>query len=284
MLKLAILSDIHGNSIALQAVLRDLDARGDTSHIIVLGDLAVFGPDPGGVLNLLQAREPVSYVRGQTDRCLVEAHCLSNLTNWGGKSQLSASFSWTAKQLSQAGLQFLAGLPSQQILRFSESHVVLAVHGSPRSDEEYIHPHTSDIELNSMLGDLSYNLLLCAHTHIPFDRVVAGRRIVNVGSVGLPFDGDRRASYALVYLRPGGEYQVEFRRVAYNVEAVVQQLLAIDHPAASISAPSLRAAQPLNQGLIYAGQRQRRLRSTTRWQYQNAVFGFTQTSNAYASP
>jgi hypothetical protein len=134
-----------------------------------------------------------------------------------------------------------------------------------------------------MLGDLSYNLLLCAHTHIPFDRVVAGRRIVNVGSVGLPFDGDRRASYALVYLRPGGEYQVEFRRVAYNVETVAQQLLAIDHPAASISAYNLRAAQPLNQGLIYAGQRQRCSRPTTRWQYQNTMFGFTQISKVYAS-
>jgi diadenosine tetraphosphatase ApaH/serine/threonine PP2A family protein phosphatase len=134
----------------------------------------------------------------------------------------------------------------------SKDHIILAVHGSPRSDEENIRPTTPDDELEQMLVDgPSYNLLLCAHTHLPVNRVVAGRRVVNVGSVGLPFDGCPSANYALVHLRPAGDYQVDFRRVAYDVEGVVSQLIARNHPATEVQAYNLRTALPISQSLIY---------------------------------
>lgn len=157
--------------------------------------------------------------------------------------------------MGQNGLQFLADLPRQQHLFLSEAHAVLAVHGSPRSDEENIRPDTPEEELRPMLADgLSFNLLLCAHTHLPVNRVVAGRRIVNVGSVGLPFDGDPRASYAIVHWQPGGDYRVEFRRVVYDVEAVVNELFAVVHPAAEVQAYNLRTARPLSDRLIYTNE------------------------------
>lgn len=249
---LAILADIHGNCIALQAVLNDLERRGGADHMIVLGDLAVFGPDPSGVLTLLQAHEPIFHVCGNTDRYLVEARypTIPGDENW--RSQVLASFPWTASQLGQAGLNFLAHLLRRQFLNFSEEHPILAVHGSPRSDEENIDPDTPEVELRRMLLDgLAYNLLLCAHTHVPLDRIVAEKRVVNVGSVGLPFDGDPRASYALIHLVPGGEYRVEFRRVAYEVEAVVNELVAVAHPAAEVQAYNLRTARRLDPQLIY---------------------------------
>jgi diadenosine tetraphosphatase ApaH/serine/threonine PP2A family protein phosphatase len=128
----------------------------------------------------------------------------------------------------------------------------MAVHGSPRSDEENIRPETPETELTRMLGGgLSYNLLLCAHTHLPLNRVVAGRRVVNVGSVGLPFDGHLGASYALVHLQPGGDYRIEFRRVVYDIEAVIDQLMAVNHPAAAVQAYNLYTARPLSESLIY---------------------------------
>jgi diadenosine tetraphosphatase ApaH/serine/threonine PP2A family protein phosphatase len=249
---LAILADIHGNCIALQAVLNDLERRGGADHMIVLGDLAVFGPDPAGVLTLLQAHEPIFHVCGNTDRYLVEEQypTIPGDENW--RSHVLASFPWTACQLGQAGLNFLTHLLSRQFLNFSEEHPLLAVHGSPRSDEENIDPDTPEVELRQMLRDgLAYNLLLCAHTHVPLDRLVAGKRVVNVGSVGLPFDGDPRASYALIHLIPGGAYRVEFRRVAYDVEAVVNELVAVAHPAAEVQAYNLRTARRLDPQLIY---------------------------------
>jgi len=252
MTTLAILADIHGNSIALQAVLDDLDAQGGADHTIVLGDLAVFGPDPVTVLSLLKEREPIFHVSGNTDRYLVEGRYPTGSGKQSWEAQVLASFPWTVGQLGKEGLRFLAGLPRQQFLRFGQKHTIMAVHGSPRSDEENIRPNTPDEELEQMLlGGPSYNLLLCAHTHLPINRVVAGRRIVNVGSIGLPFDGFPGASYALVHLQPGGDYRIEFRRVVYDVETVVDQLIAVGHPAAAIQAYNLRTALPLSQSLIY---------------------------------
>jgi predicted phosphodiesterase len=255
MITLAVLADIHGNSIALQAVLDDLDSQGRADHLIVLGDLAVFGPDPVGVLARLKEREPIFHVAGNTDRYLVEERYPTGSGKQSWVAQVLASFPWTAQQLGEDGLQFLAGLPRRQLLPLSKDHTVLAVHGSPRSDEENIRPGTPDEELEQMLADgSSYNLLLCAHTHIPVNRVVGGRRVVNVGSVGLPFDGCPDASYVLVHLQPGGDYQVEFRRVAYDVEAVVGQLVAVNHPAAEVQAYNLRTALPISQSLIYTDE------------------------------
>ena len=248
---LAVMADMHGNSLALRAVLADLAAVGGAEAVLILGDLAVFGPDPVGVLKLLQQFETAFFVQGNTDRYLVEERYPVQPAGQDWQARVLASFPWTARQLGRPGLEFLAELPKQQLLRFSPQHTVLAVHGSPRSDEENIRVDTPEQQLGEMLGWNNYNLLLCAHTHLPCDRMVAGRRIVNVGSVGLPFDGDRRASYILIKLLPWGDYQIEFRRVVYDVEAVIDQLRAVDHPAAGVTAYNLRTARPLGQKLIY---------------------------------
>jgi putative phosphoesterase len=249
--KLAVFADIHGNSVALQAVLADLEAQGGADYLINLGDLAVFGPDPVGVFDLLSQYEPAFYVRGNTDRYLSEGLYPGGPGSPSWQSQVLASFPWTAQQLGDSRLLSLDCLPTQQHLCFNDMHTILAVHGSPRSDEEGIRADTSDAELVMMLGDQRYDLLLCAHTHLPFDRVVAGRRVVNVGSIGLPFDGDPRASYAIIYLEADGGYTVEFRRVRYNVDAVIFQLLTCNHPTAEVGAYNLRTARPMSQKLVY---------------------------------
>ncbi|MCL4294109.1 MAG: metallophosphoesterase family protein [Anaerolineae bacterium] len=277
MITLAILADIHGNRTALQAVFNDLERRGGADHIIVLGDLAVFGPDPAGVLRLLQAYEPIFHVAGNTDRYLVEKRYPPDPHDEGWRSQVLASFPWTADQLGQAGLRFLARLPYRQVLNFTGEHPILAVHGSPRSDEENISPDTPEVELGQMLRNhFHYNLLLCAHTHVPLDRrSVAGQRVVNVGSVGLPFDNEPRASYVLIQLAPGGEYRVEMRRVAYDVEAVIAQLFAVDHPAAEVQAYNLRTARRLDPQLIYTNAMRQRpvvlAKSKAQKDFQSAV-------------
>lgn len=258
MTTLAVLSDIHGNSLALQAVLADLEAQGGADHIINLGDLAVFGPDPVGVISLLKNYGAMYYVCGNTDRYLVEEQYPGTPGGEDWESQVLASFPWTAYQLGRRGLNFLANLPTQQLLQFGPQHKILAVHGSPRSDEENMRPDTPEAELAAMLPtNQDYNLLLCAHTHLPFDRLVAGRRVLNVGSVGLPFDGDPRASYALINLQPGGHYEIKLRRVTYDIEAVVRQLEAVDHPTAEISTYNLRTARPLGNKLIYTEEMRR---------------------------
>ena len=253
MTKIAVLSDIHGNSIALQAVLANLHTQNNIDYLLVLGDLAVFGPDPAGVLRLLQGQKHIVYVAGNTDRYLIEKKYPTGSSPSSWQSKVLASFSWTASQLSDTDLQFLAKQHRSLYFTLAEDHKILAVHGSPRSDEEGVRLETTEFQLKEMLSSrLAYNLLLCAHTHIPLDRRIDGWRVVNTGSVGLPFDGDPRASYVVVHLQADGDYQVEFRRVAYDVEAVINQLCAVDHPAAVIQAYNLRAARPLSQDLLYS--------------------------------
>lgn len=270
MTQIAVLSDIHGNSIALEAVLADLEERGGADSMIILGDLAVFGPDPVGVLALLQKAGPIIHIRGNTDRYLIENQYPGHPNGQDWQSQILASFPWTAEQLGVSGLQFLAQLPSQQLLHLSDDHRILAVHGSSRSDEDNIRPNTPDKELAGMLNlapttskiEGDYQLLLCAHTHVPVDRMLYGRRIINTGSVGLPFDGNQSASYILIHLQPRGNFDIEFRRVAYDIEKTIKQLWDVDHPTANISMINLRTARPLSQELIYTdnmrkGQRPR---------------------------
>lgn len=265
MTQIAVLSDIHGNSVALEAVLADLEEHGGVDSMIVLGDLVVFGPDPVGVLSLLQKQDPIIHIRGNTDRYLIERQYPGHPNGQDWQSQVLASFPWTAEQLGPAGLQFLAQLPSQQLLHLSQDHTILAVHGSSRSDEDNIRPGTPDKELASMLNlspttpkiKEDYHLLLCAHTHIPVDRMLYGRRIINTGSVGLPFDGNQNASYIVIHLQPHGNLSIEFRRIAYNVEKTVKQLWDVDHPTANISTINLRTARPLSQDLIYTDNMRR---------------------------
>ncbi|NJN92623.1 MAG: metallophosphoesterase family protein [Anaerolineales bacterium] len=270
MTQIAVLSDIHGNSVALEAVLTDLENHGRVEAMIILGDLVVFGPDPVGVLALLQKQDHIFHIRGNTDRYLIEKQYPGHPDGQDWQSQVLASFPWTAEQLGPAELQFLTQLPTQQLLSLSQDHTVLAVHGSSRSDEDNIRPNTSDTELATMLNltpstsitERDYQLLLCAHTHIPVDRMLYGRRIVNTGSVGLPFDGKQSASYILIHLQPQGNLDIEFRRVAYDVEKTIKQLWDVDHPTANISTINLRTARPLSQDLIYTdnmrkGQRPR---------------------------
>lgn len=258
MTTLAIISDIHGNSVALEAVLADLESRGGADYLLNLGDLAVFGPDPSGVISMLETHQPVIQIRGNTDRYLIEEQYPGKPDGNDWQSEVLASFPWTAQQLGHDGLAYLAQLPAQRRLELDREHTILAVHGSPRSDEENIKPDTPEDELSAMMrsgGD--FNFLLCAHTHVPVDRMVDGRRVLNVGSVGLPFDGDPRAGYAFIRLQPEGQYDVEMRRVAYDVEAVIAHLWEINHPTAEVGAYNLLHARPLGQKLVYTEKMRR---------------------------
>lgn len=252
MTKLAVISDIHGNRTALEAVLTDLRQHGEVDYLLNLGDLAVFGPDPKGVLTLLQQYPAMLYVMGNTDRYLVEKQYPGEPGGTDWQSQVLASFPWTADQLGPDGIEFLEKLPAQHYLQLSAEHVILAIHGSPLSDEENMRPDTPAADLIAMTSSSPrHNLLLCAHTHLPFDRTINQQRFVNVGSVGLPFDGDPRACYALITLKPGGAYNIELRRVYYDVEAVVKELETVNHPTAEVGAYNIRHARPLGSNLVY---------------------------------
>lgn len=238
-LKAAILADIHGNSLALEAVLQAVQEQGGVDEYWVLGDLAALGPDPLGVLERLGRLPRVRLIRGNTDRYLVSGElpgpdlkeALNNLEVLNMKIRLASSFAWTVGAVAPAGwLPWLRELPLEMRLVLPDGTSVLAVHAAPGTDDgDGLHAHSSDQELRRLVAGCAADVLLVGHTHIPFDRWVDAVRVVNPGSVSNPFPPDLRASYAILTSDASG-YSVEHYRVDYDRQAVIDAMRRVAHP------------------------------------------------------
>lgn len=249
-MRIALLADIHGNNIALEAVLNNLAAQEPVDHLIILGDLFVFGPEPNEVFETLMNLPQARYILGNTDRYLLEKKypIIPNAGSW--QDSLLASFQWTTEYINPEAVEFLTNVPPHQTVEVGEWRM-LVVHGSPCSDEEGVTAKTSGEDLAKWGVQSDISVLAAGHTHVPIDRTVNGIRLVNCGSIGLPFDGIPRASYAIVTKLPNDKTAVDIRRVDYDIELAVKQLETRNHPAAIVGAYNLRYALPMGQDLIY---------------------------------
>jgi putative phosphoesterase len=203
--RVAALYDVHGNAAALQAVLEEV-RRSSVDVLVFGGDLA-WGPFPRETMSLITSlREPTLFVRGNADREVTGRYDESR-----GLDAPSAEVNlWCADQLSEAHLAFLSELPETAVLELEGLGQILFCHGSPRSDEELISPATPDERVADMVSDVEQNVIVCGHTHMQLDKTVAGKRIVNAGSVGMPYEGRPGAYWAL--LGP----DVALRRTLYD--------------------------------------------------------------------
>ena len=247
-MRLAVLSDIHGNLDALEAVLADLDAAGGADKVWVLGDLAAFGPEPTGAVARVRAMPEVEVICGNTDRYLTTGRRphmpVADESAWGRMPAALAArdggFAWTVGQLDFAAYEYLRKLPPELSLEVERFGWVIGFHAVPGDDETPRPPETPDDTLLDDLLDRQGKVALCGHTHLPMDRELGNWRWINVGSVGLPFDGDARACYALLHFEGAG-LRVEHRRAAYDVGAVIDKLVA---PNKEWVANLLRTARP----------------------------------------
>jgi putative phosphoesterase len=251
--RIAILSDIHGTIVALEAALKHLAQHGNADCIIITGDMFVFGPAPAEVLAALQQLPNVCFLRGNTDRYLWEKTYAASAGSNNWQDQLLFSFCWTAERLGDEGQRFIEALASFQVIKEGDRRL-LAVHGSPRSDEEGLTSATTAKDLQEMSLDPAIVAIVGGHTHIPLNRIINEVLVVNAGSVGLPFDGIPQACYAVISnlaARGNKPPQVELARVAYDVEKVVKQLYAVQIPGADTGAYNLRTGRSIGSGLIY---------------------------------
>jgi predicted phosphodiesterase len=200
MRRVAALYDVHGNLPALEAVLAELD-REPVDAIVCGGDVAA-GPMPSEVLELLRERD-AQFVRGNADRELRD---------------------WDAERLTADQLDFLRALPLTVSLDVDGLGPVLFCHATPRSDEEIVTRLTADEEVAATLEGVSELVVVCGHVHVQYDRRVGGHRVVNAGSVGLPYEGRAGAFWAL--LGP----DVEPRETSYDLEDAVQRLRDTGYP------------------------------------------------------
>ena len=239
-MRLAILSDIHGNSIALDAVLVDLRSQGSVDAIWVLGDLAAIGPDPAGVLERLSALENVVYVRGNTDKYVTTGErpgptaeeARADPRRLATLVELERSFTWTQGAVTAAGrFDWLAALPLEQRLMLPDGTRLLGVHASPGQDDgSGFHPGLSQEQQGTLLAGCDADLVCVGHTHTVLDIEVDGIRVVNPGSISNPFPPDLRAKYAILEADETG-YRIERQFVEYDHAAVIDQVHRVKHPA-----------------------------------------------------
>lgn len=239
-MRIALLSDMHGNSIALEAVLKDIHAQSEVDKYLILGDIVAIGHDPIGVLQRLVELPEAHFIRGNTDRYVVTgdrpgptaSEVESDLSLLSRYTEVESCFAWTQGAVAVMGwLDWLASLPMEARIKLPDGTRLLGVHASPgRDDGKGIRPGLSDSELKSMLAGSDADLICVGHTHWPIDIGVDGMRVVNLGCVSNPLPPDLRASYAILEADENG-YRLQHQQVDYDHEAVIADLKNIRHPA-----------------------------------------------------
>jgi putative phosphoesterase len=216
--RVAAIYDIHGNLPALQAVLAEIE-REQIDLIIVGGDVAA-GPMPVEVIAVLQSLgERARFVRGNADRMMVSAY--DTLRSTPGAP---ASVEWAVTQLSESDRDFLASFDENVVLDIGELGLVRFCHGSPRGDEEILTALTSEQRLEPILAGVDEAIVVCGHTHIQFDRSSRGQRVLNAGSVGMPYEVPPGARW----LRLGPE--IRHRTTPFDIDAAARTLETSGHP------------------------------------------------------
>ena len=238
--RIAVIADIHGNSLALNEVLGDIQAQGSADAYWFLGDYCAIGHDPLGVIRILDGIENATLIRGNTDRFVAdgslpwpdENNAIKNPELLSQYVSLARSFAWTTGALGASGkLNWCRALPLDFEAVFPDGTRVLAVHASPGEDDGHgVHPGLSDADLSELVRPSEADLVLVGHTHFPQDRSVSGIRVVNPGSVSNPLPPDLRAKYVIIEPRSIG-YELEFHHVDYDREKVVEAAKAANHPA-----------------------------------------------------
>ena len=210
-MRIAVISDVHGNLPALEAVLAEVER--EAVDLVVSGGDVAMGPMPVECVDALRALDRVLWVRGNADRAAIP-------------DQYADRARWVEEQLGPERVELIRGAELSVSVAAGELGDVLVCHGSPRSDEEILTKLSPEARVVAALEGVAEHVVVHGHTHVQYDRRLAGRRLVCAGSVGMPYEGRPGAFWAL--LGP----DVELRRTEYDVEAAVAAIRATGFPGA----------------------------------------------------
>lgn len=257
-MRLAVISDVHGNLTALEAALADLTAVGEVDQVWHLGDYAAFGPRPAACIRRIQEQQAalgedkVQIIGGNTDRYLLtgerfrmppakDADAFARLHD--ARVKVDAVLNWNLAQLSWEDYEFLVKtLGKETHLHAPGFGHVIGYHAVPGDDEAMLRPDTDDEQVADFLLDREGSLAIGGHIHVQMDRSLAGWRVINVGSVGMSFDMPGRAQWGLFTFAEDGTLTVDLRAPAYDTQAAIADLHASGHPEADWAIRRLRLA------------------------------------------
>lgn len=217
-MKIAILSDIHANLIALKTVMEDI-SKNNCDKTLFLGDYVMAGPEPVATINYcmqLANSDNIEMIQGNTDKMIAEySDELHNYLVNSGAPIMANALKNDVSLLNNSQIEFLKNLPEQKQLEI-EGVKLLMVHGSPRKNDEDILAETNPEEVNDMVKDCDATIILCGHTHIPCGfQTISKKTVINVGSIGRPFTNEPKSCYATLEIKDG-EYIIKHKFVEYN--------------------------------------------------------------------
>jgi putative phosphoesterase len=238
-MKIAFISDIHGNAIALEAVLQDIENQG-IDKIYVLGDICYRGPEPKRSLDLVRSLH-TEVIKGNADEWVVRG-VLEGEVPEKALELMNLERQWIVAQLEPSDIDYLESLPAQ--LNFSIENVgISAFHATPTSLFDIVLPNADDHQIETSLMEAKEaHIYVYAHIHKPYIRFLNGKVIMNIGSVGLPFDGLTKSSYGLIEIEDG-HIKTSIRRVSYNLESVVALYHEVKYPNADMMSKVIMTAK-----------------------------------------
>lgn len=225
-MKIAVISDIHANIYALMKVLEDIDNQ-DVDTIVCLGDLVGYGPHPNEVVATIRRRK-ILCIKGNYDASVVD-NAFSFIRD---TSINSFSLPWTVSELRASNRYFLSSLPNSITLNF-EGKSLSFVHGSPRAINEYM--KDDENLLTEIMNEFNGDILVCAHTHLPFVKKLGNKLLINDGSVGKPKIGRPNSTYALIELHEGMAPKAEIRELEYDYHKTMKDMEINKFPYALIN-------------------------------------------------
>ncbi len=243
-MRVALISDIHANRYALEAVLEDSEKYG-TDQYICLGDTVYFGLYPGESYRMVRELNPLTWIKGNTDANIEDLDEIAPSSQF--EQYLLDIARFTRDSLQQSEREALASAPVSASLEI-EGQLITFCHGSPYSLYEKLVPSGETEETTAMrLQDEKACLICCGHTHIPGDFVVGSKRVINPGAIGYSFDGDTRTGYALLDISEGG-ISYHPRRVEWEKDSYKKELeQALGHfPLFESILYALRNGAPMN--------------------------------------
>lgn len=220
-MKIAVISDIHGNIYALMRALEDIeDNKVDT--IICLGDLVGYGPHPNEVISMIKRRN-ILCLKGNYDVSVVDG----SYTYIRENSINSFSLPWAVDELRAANKFYLNSLPTSLTLEF-EDKKILFLHGSPNAINEYLLEGNDNTA--SIMENLKEDALVCAHTHIPSIKKFGNKLFINDGSIGKPKIGRPNPTYCLIEVEKNKPIKAEIKEITYEVKRIVKDMTMLKFP------------------------------------------------------
>ena len=236
-MRCALISDVHANLPALEAVLRDVDTKGLAASTYHLGDLVGYAPWPNEVVALIRERG-IPGIAGNYDSTVATdyKHCGCKYEDPRQEELSHVSYQWTREHVTPETKAFLGALPFRLDVRPLGGHIagstLILVHGNPTLNTLYWtedRPDSFCAKMAEIAGAKEGDVIAFGHTHLPYHREVGGVHFVNTGSVGRPKDGDPRAGYVVLDIATSVE--VEFVRVPYDVTKATTAIRQSDLPA-----------------------------------------------------